>query len=81
MYDFYHVRVCCIDSVFEGPFNSYDFFLHGVEGRGRVCRFMLCRLGVRAALWTYPRQTDKGSNRIFGTHDMGRIKMWVELRQ
>ena len=25
------------------------FLLHGVEGRGRLCRFMSCRLSVRAA--------------------------------
>ena len=34
MYDFYHVRVWCIDSVCGGPFNSYDFFAAWGRGEG-----------------------------------------------
>ena len=35
MYDFYRVRVCCIDSVCGGPFNSYDFFAAWGTGEGK----------------------------------------------
>ena len=36
VYDFYHVRVCCIDSVWGGPFNSYDFFAAWGRGEGET---------------------------------------------